>query len=316
MKSSMIMVSIKEIYEHNLKTDKSKVQKGTDYDVANTETTIFKTKSSTLIFVAGSHGTGRRNFIRFLQSSFRKTKPDIVLLERRKDLSKDELLKMTRQPKTKWTEVEWLIDLANKNNVEFKGMDAGNEELFKPFIEWKDKDGIKAGLLRWALNEYSHIKRTNICSLSNDDIYDLAIAEVVKYFTMPTGRFRMFNKEFMKLRNRYQDLGMNDFMRKVLQEAVNKYTDKKPFLVVAEYGNIEAPYPWNQYVIGKLIAWWDAYRNKSMIDECVKAMKKNCIVYAVAGAGHIIVIRDLLENEIRKEFGQVKVMRWSGFAKA
>ena len=310
------MATVKEIYAHNLNLTVNKEQKSRNYNFAHKETTVYKSGKKTLVFVGGDHIVRDAPFIKFLRKAFDKTQPDFLLLERPK-YGIEHSAELLNKPKDRWSEVQWAIKFAKSKGVPFAGMDADESTLFKPFIEMEDRDGIKAGILTWVLNYYNNPWRHKIRELSKEDLYDLAVNDIVEDFALTSGRFARFRKEFFNLHKRYKNASLHSFVKKVVQEATDKYVERKPFLSIAQRPRgWWAPYPFGkEYSFNKVRAWWDAYRNKSMIDESIEAMRKHDTVFALAGWGHIFVIRDLLEKEIRKEFSLVKVMRWNEFVK-
>ncbi|VVB73214.1 Uncharacterised protein [uncultured archaeon] len=309
------MATIDGIYAHTLRLKLNDEQTRREYDSSSSETTIYTVKGKTLIFIGGSHVRGRAPFIGFIEKAFKRFDPDVVLVEQSMDMPGHRMRDKLKRPEREWTEVEWLVNLADKRKIEFRGMDAASNWMFGSFLEMGDKDGIKAGLLRWTISEYKHLLSMEL-GLSKEDLYDMVVMSIAMDFVRP-GRFSEFNIEFIALRKRYHRLSLNNFMKKVIQGATDKYIEKAPFLSVVEKPGIDSPYPWGRgYKMNKVRAWWNAYRNKSMIDECIKALKQHDTVLAMAGWGHIFTIRELLAKEIIKNVGPVEVLRWKDYAKS
>lgn len=100
----------------------------------------------------------------------------------------------------------------------------------------------------------------------------------------------------------------------IIKKMAKKYISNKPVLWLLENERApEAPYgTWSEsrkYEINKVSAYLSSYRNASMINECIDKLKHHNKVFAIAGLGHIDLVRDILAKEIKKEFGKCGVKR-------
>ena len=314
------MITPKEFYNYTINEfAKEKLEKyKSAADAWSKQSTVFKARNKILVFIAASHVFGYNPFIRFLIKAFKKSNPQFVLVERSKNLKREQLVFWLSQKERTRTEVDQTIHLANKNHVGFAGMDVEQKMMFEPFL--KLKDGIKVGILDWIIKYYHSDKYSDIEKILNsEDRYALAKATLIRDFIRPGGNFEYFKNEFVRLReSKYKQSNFGEMIDSIVTEMSRKYISKQPFLELFEKEkNLNAPYgPWpdsTKYKINKINAYWDSYRNICMINECIAKMKKFDRVFAVAGSGHIVVLRKPLAREIEKYFGSVEVLKYNEF---
>ncbi|MDE1868848.1 MAG: hypothetical protein KGH60_02685 [Candidatus Micrarchaeota archaeon] len=308
------MVTVNSIYKQSFESSWVKSlriyrDKGdADVKIPQNETTIFRSKGKQLVFIAGLHINERTPFVDFIETVIKYAKPQAVLLEQPSNLSKESL---ERNKNSRKSEVQYAILLAEKHGAEIKPMDLSLKEEFTPYLRHADKDAIKAGILISLMRHYTGLKKyygKELSTFKDQDFYDQAIMEFIRNIFM--GWNGNFKKAFVDLSENYKG-SLLDRVKKIDQEAIKKYIGPGlTFESAVDIQNIQAPYPWGKYELNKIVSWHNAWRNKSMIDTCIKNLKKHRSVVALAGSGHIQECRDFITTEMKKEFGSVEVRRW------
>ncbi|MCX8202252.1 MAG: hypothetical protein N3G74_00350 [Candidatus Micrarchaeota archaeon] len=308
------MVHLIKLYKAALDTKISRRQLSKAYDNWNEESTVFMANGKTLVFLGSKHEVGERD-IEFIKRALDIVKPQLVLLERPANSEIKEILSLLSKPSFKWSDREWLIKFANEKAIPMRGMDI--EDRFSPFLNLKGiginrKEGLAAGFLVYALTYMGEFISTEKRALSDEDIFDLATFEVIRNFGLSTSKFKKYRPLLLQFRKKGS---LFISTKQMLAKAAKTYISKD-FLtdIVNDYSNVISPYPFaNKYKINKIKAWWDAHRNKTMIESCINALKENDTVLAMAGWGHIAVSNNELKKEIERKFGKTDVYSWKDF---
>lgn len=301
------MVRASELYNYFIKELKLK-------DFQNKEsyehiTTVFQLNRKKLIFVGGPHTNGSSRYIKFLLHLLSSEKPEIILLEKPVDMTKTQLeLHSLDVPKTSWDESDWAINFAKRHNIAFAGMDIKDSDILNSFITIK-KEGIEIGIAFWIMLTYYSNKRV-IRGLSSRDLLMVSESRVALDFLSSSGRFYNLRGRFCSVCKKYDSKSIISALEKILDNVVAKYLGKDPLPIILDKENLTAPYPFGSYKLNFINTRWYAYRDKVMIENCISALKKYKTVVALAGSGHIIEIREILERELMAKFGTVKSKRW------
>lgn len=277
------------------------------------QSTIFYSGKRSLLFIGAEHTYGTNNlFLNFLKKEFKRFAPDYVLIEISKDLDNKILLSTLQKIKHRWNERDWTIYLAEKYKISIDGMDAKMHNMFKPFLN--SKYGIELGILHWFILYYTEEKRGQIGQeLKNQkDIYEFSKFRLLQGFFYDLGFLNSFKKDLISLKNRkYKSYSYLEMMDLIIKKMAKEYISNKPVLWLLENERaLEAPYgTWSEsrkYEINKVNAYLSSYRNASMINECIDKLKHHNRVFAIAGSGHIDLVRDILAKEIKKELVSVR----------
>ncbi len=305
------MVDAKEAYRYSIKARLRDYKGKADYETnaPMLESTLYKTKDKTLVFIGGLHiwrfsEDKRRVFLNFLKSVIKSTRPGFILVEVDKVVTRKQIIKKLYAPKNVWTEVEWIAYLANKNNIKIGGMD--DQE---PNINFDDNE-LKCAVLMYVLRRYNS-KYTKGRNLTDSDHYKLAINNFISDLLVR-------DVGGLKKRVLLMDKGnaqLHELIKRINQDAINMYVAKRPIGLLLEELSRTGPYPFSkEYKYNRFLAIIESYRNKSMIEECINKMKKYDVVVALAGVGHIQTIRNLLKKEIETNFGSTKMFSWADYS--
>lgn len=311
------MATTKELYENILNKSITKHQLNKNYDSWNEESTVFTSNGKTLIFIGTRH-SANKNKVKFIKNVIDKTKPDLVLVELPKNASEDKILSFIRQPEDGWKDVNWAIYFANEKSIQIRGMDI--EDRFKPFTNAKEiglskEEGAKLGFLIFALAYMKNPNRTKAKELKNEDLFDLALFDIIQEFMVPSRRFYKYKPVFLSVIKKQKGRSIFESLKQTMERTMSEYASDKPLQTLLEDSiNLSMPYPFStKYRLNRMIAWWDSHRNLSMINSCIKALSEKDTVLAVAGWAHIYALRDTLKDEIEKNFGSVEMMSWNEF---
>ncbi|MEM3408499.1 MAG: hypothetical protein QXW80_00370 [Candidatus Micrarchaeia archaeon] len=311
------MFITKELYQYALELRLTKKQRSKNYDPWNEETTVFKSGNKTLVFVGTVHHPTKKD-ISVLKEIIETTKPELLLIERAANTPYEKIVSMIQKPSDEWSDMQWATCFAKENSIPIKGMDI--IDRFKPFTIagpfWDSKEeGIKAGLLFLAIAYMQNPKRYVVKELTNEDRFDLAIFDIIQEFMLDSGRFNRYKHYLLSALKRDSSKPFFISLKSCLEKVGAKYiSDQSLSGLLKNYVDISQPYPFStKYKINKIWAWWDAHRNRTMIESCINALKESDSVVAVAGWGHIFVLRDILRKEIEKNFGKTKMSRWKEY---
>jgi len=303
------MVRVSDLYNYSMKELKPESYRGSE--PYKHFTTVFTMHKKRLIFVGGPHISGSSKYTRFIVRLLALEKPGIVLVERQCDLTEAQLRAHSMHaPKTSWRESDWAIDFAARHSIDFAGMDISDAEILRPFTAMP-RDGMELGIAFWTLlNYYSHKRHMP----GTDSASALAIVEartVLNFLDQGMPPLHRLKGRFLTACRKHGAAGIAEAVDKIVRYVVGKYVGKGPLLELIDSSNLTAPYPFaKDCELSRISAKWHAYRDKAMIDNCVSALRKQDKVVAIAGAGHIMEMRGVLEHELKARFGEVVSRRW------
>ncbi|MEM3408151.1 MAG: hypothetical protein QXT40_01385 [Candidatus Micrarchaeia archaeon] len=308
------MATVKELYEYALSLKLTKRQLSKNYDPWNEETTVFKSGKKTLVFVGTVHHPTKEG-ISVLKEIIETTKPNMLLIEKPINTPYEQIVSMIQKNNDKWSDMQWATCFAKENSIKIKGMDI--IDRFKPFTSasplWQTKyEGVKAGLLFFAIAYMQNPKRRAVKELKYADLFDLALFDIIQEFMLGSGRFNQYKRLFLSSIKKEDSKTIFTSLKSCLEDVATKYISNEPMpKLLQRYLDISQPYPFvTKYKINKVHAWWDAHRNATMIDSCIDALRETDSVVAVAGWGHIFTLRDVLREELEKRYGKIQMFSW------
>lgn len=279
-------------------------------NVYRNETTIFTAQKKRLVFVAGIHAQGINNYTKFLEKLLKKERPEILLVEDRKDTDPNSrLVNILKRDGKGWTEVDWLYTWGVENKIPVRGMDIKRSEELNPYLDaFGETEGMKISILMMVMLSFRNPYLADPNKLSNEEYYNIAVKNTAQGFSQD-GYLNAYKDDFLKLKNRptYKSLGSEAFIRKIVDDMVKKYIKSGKAADTLSERAVHAPYPFEKkYKINKIWTLWNAARDMAMIEECIKSLKLCNRVVAVAGSGHIQSFRWYLARAIKEDFGAVK----------
>ena len=312
-------INFQDLYTHELNLATSqKVKYESFTDQSMKETTVYKTKNKKLVFVAAKHTIGNDKFLDFLMKILENTSPEIILLEIPKTTKNS--IKYLKNPKTKWSEREFLIDYAFKNNVAAYGMDSNDKNYWSyPFsiknqFVTNHKQAMRLGILLELLFKYNQYKNDpTLFKKSKSHLYELCMLDIShELFVREIDDER--KAVILEIMKKAKGQSILKSINVICQASAKKYSGLSLNSLLEEMANYNMA-TFKNYKLHKLIIWWDTYRNINMIKECIKHLENYNTIVAVAGNWHINVLRDFLSNELKNKFGKVEVQSWYDYCK-
>lgn len=302
------MVRVSDLYNFSIKRKRVKDYRGSE--PYKRFTTVFEMRARRLVFVGGPHTVGSSRYIQFLNRLLATENPGFILLERPRDWTKGLLESNSiKTPKSSWHEYDWAVDFAKKHDIGFAGMDISDANILKLFISMR-KEGMELGIAFWTLLSYYSLKRS-MPKASGSALLVRAESRTVLDFLEPGARLHGLKAGFLAACRKYNTESIPGAVDGIVRYVVSKYVGKGPFLKLVNGSNLTAPYPYSKDCeLGRISAMWHAQRDKAMIDSCVSALRKHGSVVAIAGTGHIMEMRPVLERELKTKFGSVKANNW------
>ncbi len=243
-----------------------------------------------LIFIGALHVKRQPNskwFLDILDDVVLKYDPDSTLIESSSDRTKF----IAQEPEK--DEGSRAIYLANKLKIPVKGMDAKKEKMFGVFVE---HNLIDAGIFIWLNNSYIY----EITAKNREEALKKSVD--ILYEDLTKGWFSNYLTDVEKLMKPDEEL--KGAILRLAQEAVEKYINSNSNLISAlENKDAYPPFPHtDKYLINLIKALWGEERDNSMINICVNELNIYNNVFAIAGMGHIQVIRQEIFNKLKEEF--------------
>jgi len=254
-----------------------------------------------LAVIGGRHESNDKMIFYLMEKAFKAIKPNVVLLERPKDLRVESFIEFVKNRGKKfWNEFDAATDLAIRNKADLYFIDISDKEHFESFMQMKD--GIKLYILFF----FSGIYKTNFNTynktreIENEDYKILSESFLLRGIIDDDQIYNAFIKVKEK---EYKNMGLIAAIDKVVEETTKKYTGKKLSHDMLIYGNLTAPFPYANYEINKITAWLGAKRDSIMLHGVINHLKKADSAMFVCGRAHAARMRKYLLREL-KRFGK------------
>lgn len=268
------------------------------FEVLNSTTVYtlnFKNTKKKLIFIGALHVRKQPNskwFLDILDEIVLTNNSQSMLIESSSD--RKEFIAL--HPES--VESDRAILLSEKLKIPIKGMDAKNEDMFKVFVDY---NVIPAGIFIWLNNFYTY----NIIKYSKEEALKRSVD--ILYEDLTEGIFSKYLKDVKKLMQSNENL--KQAILRLAQEAVEKYIGSKLDLISAlEDNDVYPPFPYtDKYFINIIHALLSEQRDQAMMFNCINELSNNDNIIAMAGMGHIQVIREELYRRLQNNFSNFKI---------
>ncbi len=317
--------SLSDYYINKYEPQQDRAKRRYSADDYYNNTMVYLTSRKTLVFIAGLHvgdlGPKRKaEFVKFLDTAFKKTRPGSVLVELPESLNAKELDKLLVKPRSKWMESEWMINFAKRYDATYRGMDLETKENIGELIRLGKIDDAELALFVYFLFWYHSMAKfwtRKNRALTRDDIYDLTIHRILNILLDKNSELSGISPEILGIHKKYKGRSLADTIDRILRKMTDRYVKSGMHSKLVVNLKDPQPYihPYKKYRINEFVSYWDANRDRHMMAACLRSLRKNDVVLAIAGSGHINRFSMILLDEIANGIGSARMMSWAEFSK-